>query len=272
MTRKVGPNEPCPCGSGKKFKKCCGAVGANALAAGASYDRKNRDSASAMVERLVEAELSYWGDEEEVAEGDGSTPSEKPAPSLEARFWGEYMGCALPEVAAERAEGILLDWVAFDVLQKNGERLVDQLLRRKNLRAGEKTFLEAMKHSAMKLYEVVEDLSTSVILRDLVDGGTAVVHQHSTGSSKPTTGFWVARVVPCGVSGKPELEGAVLLMPDVFQQFLIDKVLEHRRFHALTHPGASALDADKELPPFFHQLWLKTYFSQIEKMAKEAGQ
>ena len=21
---KVGPNEPCPCGSGKKYKKCCG--------------------------------------------------------------------------------------------------------------------------------------------------------------------------------------------------------------------------------------------------------
>lgn len=24
--RKVGRNEPCPCGSGKKFKKCCGAA------------------------------------------------------------------------------------------------------------------------------------------------------------------------------------------------------------------------------------------------------
>jgi len=23
MTKKVGRNEPCPCGSGKKFKKCC---------------------------------------------------------------------------------------------------------------------------------------------------------------------------------------------------------------------------------------------------------
>ncbi|MDE3161441.1 MAG: SEC-C domain-containing protein [Acidobacteriota bacterium] len=22
---KIGRNEPCPCGSGKKFKKCCGA-------------------------------------------------------------------------------------------------------------------------------------------------------------------------------------------------------------------------------------------------------
>ena len=23
-TRKIGRNEPCPCGSGKKYKKCCG--------------------------------------------------------------------------------------------------------------------------------------------------------------------------------------------------------------------------------------------------------
>jgi len=26
-SKKVGPNEPCPCGSGKKYKKCCGRVG-----------------------------------------------------------------------------------------------------------------------------------------------------------------------------------------------------------------------------------------------------
>ena len=26
MQTKVGRNEPCPCGSGKKFKKCCGAA------------------------------------------------------------------------------------------------------------------------------------------------------------------------------------------------------------------------------------------------------
>jgi preprotein translocase subunit SecA len=24
---KVGRNDPCPCGSGKKYKKCCGATG-----------------------------------------------------------------------------------------------------------------------------------------------------------------------------------------------------------------------------------------------------
>ena len=30
---KIGPNEPCPCGSGKKFKKCCGKPGAVAPSA-----------------------------------------------------------------------------------------------------------------------------------------------------------------------------------------------------------------------------------------------
>ena len=27
--KKIGPNDPCPCGSGKKYKKCCGAPGAD---------------------------------------------------------------------------------------------------------------------------------------------------------------------------------------------------------------------------------------------------
>ncbi|HEX2490711.1 MAG TPA: SEC-C metal-binding domain-containing protein, partial [Blastocatellia bacterium] len=26
-TEKVGRNDPCPCGSGKKYKKCCGQQG-----------------------------------------------------------------------------------------------------------------------------------------------------------------------------------------------------------------------------------------------------
>ena len=25
--QKIGRNDPCPCGSGKKYKKCCGAAG-----------------------------------------------------------------------------------------------------------------------------------------------------------------------------------------------------------------------------------------------------
>ena len=28
LEKKVGPNEPCPCNSGKKYKNCCGKIGA----------------------------------------------------------------------------------------------------------------------------------------------------------------------------------------------------------------------------------------------------
>jgi uncharacterized protein len=28
-TPKIGRNEPCPCGSGKKYKKCCGGTAGN---------------------------------------------------------------------------------------------------------------------------------------------------------------------------------------------------------------------------------------------------
>jgi hypothetical protein len=30
---KIGRNEPCPCGSGKKYKRCCGASGAGVVTA-----------------------------------------------------------------------------------------------------------------------------------------------------------------------------------------------------------------------------------------------
>ena len=33
--RKVGRNEPCPCGSGKKYKHCCGRAGSPNVASAA---------------------------------------------------------------------------------------------------------------------------------------------------------------------------------------------------------------------------------------------
>jgi hypothetical protein len=33
VTEKVGRNEPCPCGSGKKHKNCCGKAAVQALQA-----------------------------------------------------------------------------------------------------------------------------------------------------------------------------------------------------------------------------------------------
>jgi len=263
MTKKVGANEPCSCGSGKKFKKCCGAVGVNALAEGASYDRIDRNAAIAMVASMVDEELSYWDDYEDEGD-DAETPGV--ARSLEERFWGEYGGHFLPESFVDNAQSVFEDWVAFDVPLKSGERLVDQLLRKRGLRAGEIAFLSAMKQSAMRPYEVVGlESGSSITLLDLLEGTITIVHEASTSLDIPKSEFLMARIVACGVSGQPEMEGGLLLMPNFVRQLLLDKIVEHRRLHQLANPGQSVLDADKELTPFFNQLWMKAFFAELEK-------
>jgi SEC-C motif len=276
MSKKIGPNEPCPCSSGKKHKKCCGAVGVEALAAGASYDRIDRDSVYRMVADLVEYELSAWGDSEDEGGRDDKAGEPRATRSLEKRFWGEHAGRELPDSLLSsiphsfwaNVQAAFEDWVAFDVRLGSGARLVDQLLRRKNLRAGEHAFLEALKQSALRPYEVLETQpGVSLTLRDLLEGSITVAREPSIGLSPLTTDFLMARVLPYGVSGKPEIEGGVYLMPGSLRQLLLDKIVEHRGLHQLAHPGSSSLDADKELPPFFNQLWLNTQLSSLEAEA-----
>lgn len=40
MQLKIGRNEPCPCGSGKKFKHCCGSPRAVPVEESASHSRE----------------------------------------------------------------------------------------------------------------------------------------------------------------------------------------------------------------------------------------
>ena len=64
----LGRNEPCPCGSGKKYKRCC--LGKGAPAPGA-WTAGERDSALASLMRFARrteldgdraaAELTFWG-------------------------------------------------------------------------------------------------------------------------------------------------------------------------------------------------------------------
>lgn len=269
MTKKVGPNEPCPCGSGKKHKKCCGAVGAEALAAGASYDRVDRDNAMRIVRARVEDELVYWGAEEDEDDEGSDVEGARTIPSLAELYWGEYAGspslATLPPAIWSSAEGAFEAWAAFDLRPKNGERIVEQILRERELRSGERAFLEAMRQSAMRPYEAMEmKAGESLTLRDLLEGTTTSVKIPMADAALPQGEFLMARVVPCGISGRPEMEGGVFWFPDMFRETLLEKIASHRQLHQLARPGESALDADKELTPFWNQLWMKVLLAGLE--------
>ena len=56
---KIGRNEPCPCGSGKKYKRCCLTKG---VPAALGFTPEERQRALGMLERFVEKELGQEDD------------------------------------------------------------------------------------------------------------------------------------------------------------------------------------------------------------------
>ncbi len=259
MSSKVGPNEPCSCGSGKKFKKCCGAVGASALAEGASYDRVDRDGARRKLAELVERtkfERAHVKANDDAADDDGGgAVGEDP----ERRFWGEYADVEIDLYDSSlitSMEQVRDSWIAFDWRMERGERLVDELLQRKDLRAGERAFLEGMRRSVLLPYEVVARAAGSATLRELTAGAEVAVHLGDLELGSQPESFLLARVVSPGISGRPELEGGALRVPDQFRQEVLELFAGH--------PDA---DARKELPPRLAQLWLAKFLAGLDGQA-----
>ncbi|NWF36086.1 SEC-C metal-binding domain-containing protein [Mariprofundus sp. KV] len=62
MARKVQRNDPCPCGSGKKYKRCC-QVKENAIASGRSNRRRGIQIALGWVSHAYEEPIASWVDD-----------------------------------------------------------------------------------------------------------------------------------------------------------------------------------------------------------------
>src|SRR4051812_19114136 len=105
MASKTGPNEPCPCQSGRKFKKCCGA-------AGAGHTQEDRTTAFSKLDAYI---ADAWEAEEEDAF---------------VEFWGRLVDREdelSPELLHMSRE-VMAIWIAFDRELEDGRRLVDHFL------------------------------------------------------------------------------------------------------------------------------------------------
>ena len=93
---RIGRNEPCPCGSGRKFKKCCGARGAGSL----TFTSEDRRSAVAKLDWMLESD--EW--QEAVSDGEGE-------------FWGPLLEAAADQEHEETwltSEDLFRMWFALD--------------------------------------------------------------------------------------------------------------------------------------------------------------
>ena len=139
----VGRNDPCPCGSGRKFKKCClsksGAVPQ-------SYSSAARSSALAKL--MSFAARSRFKDLHRAAF---------------ALFWGDWLAEEPDErlkevMASEPVEIAYNSWFAFDFDCGGGRTILDMFLdsERKQLNSGELIYLESVRRSHLRLYEILE--------------------------------------------------------------------------------------------------------------------
>jgi hypothetical protein len=178
----IGRNEPCPCGSGRKYKKCCLATGG-----AVPYTATDRDAA---LQRLLR-----WIHPDDMDDA-------------RKNLWGEH----LPRreqwkdtVLVQMAEHALHYWLFFDELE-DGRTLADEILEsERDLRRGERRYIEMGRECAMRLYEVINvEPGASVTLRDILQGSEIRVWERTASRSLHVWDLLAARVMPKGVSGQPE--------------------------------------------------------------------
>jgi hypothetical protein len=235
---KIGPNELCPCRSGKKFKKCCGDPKAP--------DRYSRDDRQSAFERLNQ----YIDD---FAVADEARASEV--------FWGRY-AARVHELPPERAE--LFDdiehlWFAFDHRGESGLSVAERLLAGPQLATGQRAFLTALRRSSMRIYEVTEVVpGASLTLRDAIEGTSVTVNERQASQAITAGTSLAARVVPRGPSGGPELEAGLLHLAPAVRDPLLARVRDERARFVAANRGVDLTAFYKSLPPLFHEVWVTT--------------
>ena len=251
---KIGRNEQCPCGSGKKSKKCCQAERP------LSYTRAERTSART---KLLEYVDQHLVDEDDLALDEFWEPLD----DLEDTNLNEHFSAV--------SEQVLDDWFVFDRQLATNETVVERFLAAEGprLTRGERAHLEALKASTMRLYRV-EELSPgeSLTLVDLIEGGQVTVQEKLGSRSLHRFDALVARVVVPGASGKPELEG-LLTIAQPWLEGLRAAVKQDRADDIAQHPGASLDPFYRSMPPHFHEVWARSILTPaVPRLANTDGE
>ena len=208
MSSKIGRNDACPCGSGKKYKHCCGAGAAGAAAPAEEHDgavpralawleqHHRKAWSTAFQEAFEEAidEIFYDEDDDAVIENALAGLSE------------EVMG----QVQINLTEWLL----AEGEIQVKGEWTgVPELLlgeRGPLLSTGQRAWLEQLSRQPLRLYDVTEVVpGSTVTLCDSLDTALPpIVVREAAGSRSMRVGVQIgARVMT--VAGERQLSGAI---------------------------------------------------------------
>jgi hypothetical protein len=249
VTREVGRNAPCPCGSGKKFKKCCLAKGDGSPSP--AFSGGERESALARLREFASG--PEFAESRRAAEavfrGGCAMCGEDHAHTHDVRTANT---AALPEAFET--------WFGMDVNQRNGRTPVSVLLERygSRLPRGERGYLERMRDTHLRLYQVI-DLGADGRPRlvDLWTGDTLWLRESPSARPLVRWDLLAARVVE-DAGGALIIDGVPYRYPVSGRGALLRAL---RRAHARMGRPISAPDVTrffKSIALTFHHVWLAT--------------
>lgn len=172
LATKIGRNDTCPCGSGKKYKKCCMVEKSMSTAKVASIDFKWRQLRQLENTVVYQHILPY-------------ATKELPDDIMKSAL----VDCFTEPLPDELDEELLYDhyflpwflfnWIpedTFGLKQFNSELTVAQNYMQtygNRLNSQEKRFIEAMSHSYYSFYSILHvEMETSIVAKDILLGTT----------------------------------------------------------------------------------------------------
>ncbi|RPJ58952.1 MAG: hypothetical protein EHM23_15810, partial [Acidobacteria bacterium] len=235
---KIGRNDPCPCGSGKKYKRCCLDQNANPV----GFTSDDRRLALEKLDRFVETELGAQDDE-----------------AWESFFeiWADQLE-ELNDEETQISEDFYDAWFLWDCALADGGRVVDRFLEIGPLLSlGERQYLTLMRETTVRLYEVV-DLSPgeSVTLVELPSGARTRVREKSASRSLCRGALLAARIIGRGASGQPEIEFGLLSIPELVRDQVLSQVSKQHENYRREYPEATDLELLKAAAPVLHDVWI----------------
>ncbi|MGH7390865.1 MAG: SEC-C metal-binding domain-containing protein [Candidatus Rokuibacteriota bacterium] len=238
---QIGRNDPCPCGSGKKYKKCC--LVAAATAPSGAWTQAERESA------LIALGRFGWRHE---FDGERAV--------AEDRFWAAALDLVpeaeQPEVL-EQGEAFFQDWFMTDFRLDGGQTLIELFLERegRRLRSGELRYLERARLTHLRPYEVVGVRPDEGFdLLDLWTRKRIPVKERLATHQVVQWNVLAARVM-IGPDGVPVLDGVPYLYPARAKDDILKEMRSLRRKFRRHVPGDDA-DFFKRFGRLFFLWWI----------------
>lgn len=235
---KTGRNDPCPCGSGLKYKKCC--LQKAFVQAGKEESIK---------ERLVQELLRYFKKHHKAG-----------LELADAIYWDDFDPEEyLSRETLELAEINFWEWVVFDfeVDEESGKTLIDAFIENnKRLTLDELNILNMMRHAVISLYEVQEVFpEKGLLVKDLLLGGEYDIREKAATRSLRKWDIFAARLLH--VDGQYIMSGAVYPYSVQRKEEIITAIKEDYETYKEEYPDITMDDYLKTNSEYFVYLWYK---------------